>query len=200
MATNSLIEELKKEILDFDARAKEETLGEVAEIGDGIAKIYGLRDAKSGELLTIESKNGPLTAMALNLEETSIGRIVLGEYRHIEAGDKVKTTGQIASVNVGADIIGRVVNPLGVALDGKGPVSVWRPSQDGPVSANAKGVRRMPIEKIAPGVITRQGVTVPLQTGIKAIDALIPIGRGQRELIIGDRGTGKTTIAIDTIV
>ncbi len=185
MPTNSLIEELKKEILDFDAKAKEETLGEVAEIGDGIAKIYGLRDAKSGELLTIESKNGPVTAMALNLEETSIGAIVLGEYRHIEAGDKVKTTGQIASVNVGADIIGRVVNPLGEALDDKGKI---------------KTDKAMPIEKIAPGVITRQGVTVPLQTGIKAIDALIPIGRGQRELIIGDRGTGKTAIAIDTII
>ncbi|NCN42514.1 F0F1 ATP synthase subunit alpha [Candidatus Berkelbacteria bacterium CG10_big_fil_rev_8_21_14_0_10_43_13] len=189
MSTNSLIDELKKEILDFDAKAKEETLGEIAEIGDGIAKIYGLRDAKSGELLTIESKNGPVTAMVLNLEETSIGAIILGAYEHIEAGDKVKTTGEIASINVGEWIIGRVVDPIGKTLDDKGNPP-----------AGGKTDKAMPIEKIAPGVITRQGVTVPLQTGIKAIDALIPIGRGQRELIIGDRGTGKTAIAIDTII
>jgi len=185
MSTNSLIDELKKEILDFDTKAKEETVGEVAEIGDGIAKIYGLRDAKSGELLEIESKDGKLTAMALNLEESTIGAIVLDDYTSIEAGDKVLTTGKVASIEVGDDIVGRVVNPLGEQLDGKGKI---------------KTDKLMPIEKIAPGVITRQSVTVPLQTGIKAIDALIPIGRGQRELIIGDRGTGKTAIAIDTII
>lgn len=187
--TNSLIEELKKEILNFDAKVKEEVSGEVAEIGDGIVKIFGLRDAKSGELLSIETKAGSLTAMALNLEESSIGAIVLGDYQKIQAGDKVKTTGEVASINVSDDIVGRVVNPLGEPLDGKANLS-----------AGGKNSKRMPIEKVAPGVITRQHVSVPLQTGIKAIDALIPIGRGQRELIIGDRGTGKTAIAIDTII
>ncbi len=183
--SNSLIEELKKEILNFDAKVKEETFGEVAEIGDGIAKIYGLRDAKSGELLSIETSSGALTAMVLNLEESAIGAIVLGDYKAIKAGDKVKTTGEVAKIDVGDDIVGRVVDPLGNPIDGKGEI---------------KTTKSMPIEKVAPGVITRQHVSVPLQTGIKAIDALIPIGRGQRELIIGDRGTGKTAIAIDTII
>jgi len=184
MSTN-IIDELKKEILSFDASAKEQESGEVAEISDGIAKIYGLRDAQSGELLTVVTPTGEVTAMALNLEESSIGAIVLGDYRSIEAGNKVRTTGKVATIPVGDEIVGRVVNPLGVPLDGKAPI---------------KKSKDMPIEKIAPGVITRQGVTVPLQTGIKAIDALIPIGRGQRELIIGDRGTGKTAIAVDTIL
>jgi F-type H+-transporting ATPase subunit alpha len=182
---SNVIDELKKEILAFDASTKEEVGGEVAEIGDGIAKIYGLKDAKSGELLSIETKDGNVSAMVLNLEESSIGAIVLGDYRGIEAGNKVKCTGNVASIEVGDEIIGRVVDPLGVVLDGKNKY---------------KATKAMPIEKVAPGVITRQGVTVPLQTGIKAIDALIPIGRGQRELIIGDRGTGKTAIAIDTII
>lgn len=182
---NNLIEELKKEILSFDLNKKEDAGGQIAEVGDGIVKIYGLKDAKSGELLEIESKKGKIAAMALNLEESSIGAIVLGEYTEIEAGDKVKTTGNIAKIPVSNDIVGRVVNPLGQALDGK---------------AEIKSDKDMPIEKIAPGVVTRQGVSVPLQTGMKAIDALIPIGRGQRELIIGDRGTGKTAIAIDTII
>jgi len=190
MSQSNLIDELKKEILDFDASVKEETAGEIAEIGDGIAKIYGLREAKSGELLAVETKNGEVMAMVLNLEESSIGAIVLGDYKDIEAGDKVKTTGEIAKVDVCDDIIGRVVNPLGLPLDDKGSIC----------SKDSKGMKSMPIEKVAPGVITRQGVTVPLQTGLKAIDALIPIGRGQRELIIGDRGTGKTAIAIDTII
>jgi len=185
MSNLKIIEELKKEILDFDASVKAEQSGEVAEIGDGIAKIYGLADAKYGELLAIESTAGTVTGMALNLEESSIGAIILGDYKMIQAGDKVKTTGEVAKIDVGEDIVGRVVNPLGEALDGKGKI---------------KTDKSMPIEKIAPGVITRQGVSVPLQTGVKAIDALIPIGRGQRELIIGDRGTGKTAIAIDTII
>jgi len=182
---SNIIDELKKEILAFDASVKEESAGEVAEIGDGIAKIYGLKDAKSGELLSIETPAGEVTAMALNLEESSIGAIVLGDYKSIQAGSKVKTTGNVAKIDVGEAIIGRVIDPLGVPLDGKGTI---------------KTDKSMPIEKVAPGVITRQGVSVPLQTGIKAIDALIPIGRGQRELIIGDRGTGKTAIAIDTII
>ncbi|MEI8143111.1 MAG: F0F1 ATP synthase subunit alpha [Candidatus Berkelbacteria bacterium] len=182
---SDIIEQLKKEILNFDTKVKEEIAGEVAEIGDGIAKIYGLKGAKSGELLSVETVNGKVAAMVLNLEESSIGAVVLGDYKNITAGDKVVCTGEVASINVSDDIIGRVVNPLGLPLDDKGTI---------------KAGKSMPIEKVAPGVITRQSVTVPLQTGIKAIDALIPIGRGQRELIIGDRGTGKTAIAIDTII
>jgi F-type H+-transporting ATPase subunit alpha len=184
MSTN-IIDELKKEIMKFDSTAKGEELGEIAEIGDGIAKIYGLKDAKSGELLLVETKIGPINAMVLNLEESSIGAVILGDYKVIEAGNRVKCTGNVAKIDVGKAIIGRVVDPLGQPIDGKGGI---------------KTDKSMPIEKVAPGVITRQGVTVPLQTGIKAIDALIPIGRGQRELIIGDRGTGKTAIAIDTII
>jgi F-type H+-transporting ATPase subunit alpha len=182
---NNIIEQLKKEILDFDTSVREEASGEVAEIGDGIAKIYGLREAKNGELLAIETNSGTVSAMVLNLEESSIGAIILGDYKKIQAGDKVSTTGNVAKIDVSEEIIGRVVDPLGKPLDGKGEI---------------KADKAMPIEKVAPGVITRQGVSVPLQTGIKAIDALIPIGRGQRELIIGDRGTGKTAIAIDTII
>jgi len=185
---SNIIEQLKAEILAFDASIREEVAGEVAEIGDGIARIYGLKNAKSGELLSIETGEGEITAMALNLEEASIGAVVLGDYKKVQAGNKVKCTGNVAKIDVADTIIGRVVNPLGEPIDGKGPIS------DGTKTT------AMPIEKVAPGVITRQGVTVPLQTGIKAIDALIPIGRGQRELIIGDRGTGKTAIAIDTII
>ena len=180
-----LIDQIKKEIMSYDSEVKEQEFGTVAEIGDGIARIFGLSHAKSGELLNIETKNGSIAAMALNLEESSVGAIVLGEYQNIAAGDKVSCTGKVAVVEVNEDILGRVVNPLGQPLDGKAPL---------------KNGKEMPIEKVAPGVITRQGVTVPLQTGIKAIDALIPIGRGQRELIIGDRGTGKTAIAVDAII
>jgi F-type H+-transporting ATPase subunit alpha len=185
MATANIVEELKKEILDFDAKAREEISGSVAEISDGVVRIYGLSNAKSGELLEIETTDGTVTAMVLNLEEASIGAIVLGDYSKIKAGDQVKTTDKIAQIPVSAEIVGRVVNPLGEPLDGKPAIRVDK---------------EMPVEKVAPGVITRRGVTVPIQTGIKAIDALIPIGRGQRELIIGDRGTGKTAIAIDTII
>lgn len=182
---SNLLEEIKQEILNFDTDLKAQEKGVVAEIGDGITRIFGLGEAKSGELLTIETAKGNVSAMALNLEQSSIGAVVLGDYEAIKAGDKVVCTGEIASVKAGDELIGRVVNPLGKPLDGKPDI------KDG---------KEMPIEKIAPGVITREGVTVPLQTGIKAIDALIPIGRGQRELIIGDRGTGKTAIAIDTII
>ncbi|MFA7253941.1 MAG: F0F1 ATP synthase subunit alpha [Patescibacteria group bacterium] len=203
--STSIIDELKKEILDFDESVKAEPFGEVAEIGDGIAKIYGLADAKSGELLKVETKSGEITAMVLNLEESSVGAIVLGDYKQIKAGDKVKTTGQVAEIGVSDEIVGRVVNPLGEPIDGKAAIKISANAASGkavagtPASGGMRG-KFMPIEKIAPGVITRQGVSVPLQTGVKAIDALIPIGRGQRELIIGDRGTGKTAIAIDTII
>ncbi len=180
-----LIEQIKKDILAYDREVSEQEFGTVAEVGDGIAKIYGLSHAKSGELLEIESSSGSVSAMALNLEEYSVGAVILGDYEKISAKDKVTSTSKVASVGVSDEILGRVVNPLGEPLDAKEPL---------------KDTKLMPIEKIAPGVITRQGVSEPLQTGIKAIDALIPIGRGQRELIIGDRGTGKTAIAIDTII
>lgn len=182
---NNIIEDLKKEILAYDSEVNEQEFGTVVEIGDGIARILGLSHAKSGELLDIETSAGKVSTMALNLEESSVGAIVLGDYEKIKAGDKVSSTGKVAVIKADTDLIGRVINPLGRALDGQGEI------KDG---------REMPIEKIAPGVITRQKVSTPLQTGVKAIDALIPIGRGQRELIIGDRGTGKTAIAIDTII
>lgn len=185
MSTN-IVEELKKEILSFDQKTKNQKTGVVADISDGIVKIYGLKDAKMSELLEIESENGKVTALALNLEESTIGAAVLGSYEGIKAGDKVNTTSKVSSIEVNDKFVGRVINPLGEAIDGKGAIK-----------GNSK---EMPIEKIAPGVITRESVSVPLQTGIKIVDALTPIGRGQRELIIGDRSTGKTAIAIDTIL
>ena len=154
----------------------------MVEVGDGIATIYGLDGALASELL--EFPNG-IRGMALNLEEETVGAVILGDYTLIQEGDTVKTTGTIVEVPVGAALIGRVVDPLGRPIDGKGPI----------VTTASR-----PVERVAPGVITRKSVDTPLQTGIKAIDALIPIGRGQRELIIGDRQTGKTAIAVDTII
>jgi F-type H+-transporting ATPase subunit alpha len=151
-------------------------------VGDGIAQVYGLSGALSSELL--EFPNG-VAGMALNLGEETVGAVLLGDAKSIKEGDTVKTTGKVVEVPVGAELIGRVVDPLGRPLDGKGPI-------------NAKKSR--PVERIAPGVISRKSVTTPVQTGIKAVDALIPIGRGQRELIIGDRQTGKTAVAVDTII
>src|SRR5690606_11862285 len=161
---------------------KVESVGTVIMVGDGIARIYGLDDAMAGELLEFE--NG-IYGMALNLEEDNIGCVILGPYHDIKEGDRVKRTGRIVEVPVGEALIGRVVNPLGQPLDGKGPIVTDR---------------YRPIESPAPGVVDRKNVHEPLQTGIKAIDSMIPIGRGQRELIIGDRQTVKTTIAIDTIL
>jgi F-type H+-transporting ATPase subunit alpha len=151
-------------------------------VGDGIAQVYGLSGALSSELL--EFPNG-VAGMALNLGEETVGAVLLGDAKSIKEGDTVKTTGRVVEVPVGPELIGRVVDPLGRPLDGKGPI-------------NAKKSR--PVERIAPGVISRKSVTTPVQTGIKAVDALIPIGRGQRELIIGDRQTGKTAVAVDTII
>ncbi|MDQ3871520.1 MAG: F0F1 ATP synthase subunit alpha [Chloroflexota bacterium] len=173
---------IRNEIDTFDAGVETRSVGTVVEVGDGIAQIYGLEDAVAGEL--VEFPNGVM-GMALNLEEETIGAVVLGDYKQIEEGDTVKTTGRVVEVPVGNALLGRVVDPLGRPLDGKGPIP-QEPSR--------------PVERIAPGVILRQPVNTPVQTGIKAIDALIPIGRGQRELIIGDRQTGKTAIAIDTII
>ena len=173
---------LKQQIERFDSDVKVENVGTVIMVGDGIARVYGLEDAMAGELLEFE--NG-VFGMALNLEEDNIGCVILGPYNSIREGDKVKRTGRIVEVPVGEALIGRVVNPLGQPLDGKGPIETDR---------------FRPIESRAPGVIDRKNVHEPLQTGIKAIDSMIPIGRGQRELIIGDRQTGKTAIAIDTIL
>jgi F-type H+/Na+-transporting ATPase subunit alpha len=177
---------IRREIDEFDAKVETRSVGTVVEVGDGIAQIYGLEDALASELLEFRSKSGTtVMGMALNLQEETIGAVILGEYKEIEEGDQVKTTGRVVQVPVGKAILGRVVDPLGRPIDGKGQIP-------------AEPAR--PVEIIAPGVILRKPVDTPVQTGIKAIDALIPIGRGQRELIIGDRQTGKTAIAIDTII
>src|SRR4051812_11709825 len=173
---------LEKEIESFDQKVGVSEVGTVIEVGDGIARIYGLRGAMAGELLEFE--NGVM-GQVFNLEEDSIGSVVFGDYLGIKEGDTVKTTGRLLEVPVGDAVIGRVVNPLGIPLDG------------GPAIATTE-TRKLDI--IAPGIADRKPVSEPLQTGIKAVDAMIPIGRGQRELIIGDRKTGKTAIAIDTII
>lgn len=177
-----LIEQIQKEISGLKLKAECQNVGAVTEIGDGVARIEGLSEVKSMELLEFPYK---IFGLALNLEQYNVGAVILGDYTKIKEGMEVKTTGKVLQVPVGEALIGRVVNALGEPIDGKGAI---------------KTKTSYPVEKIAPGVITRQSVTTPLQTGIKAIDALIPIGRGQRELIIGDRNTGKTTIAVDTIV
>ncbi|MCL1903154.1 MAG: F0F1 ATP synthase subunit alpha [Oscillospiraceae bacterium] len=173
---------LKEQIKNFDTKVKLTDTGTVVTIGDGIVRIHGLEKCMLGELLEFE--NG-IRCMALNLEQDFVGAVMLGSDADIKEGDTVKRTGSIVSVPVGDELLGRVVNSLGQAVDGKGAIL-------------SKETR--PVEKIAPGIITREKVNVPLQTGIKAIDSMIPIGRGQRELIIGDRQTGKTAIALDTII
>ncbi len=179
---------IQRELEGFEQELKMVDVGEVLEIGDGIARVYGLQGAKSGELLEFPvdpNTNLPTMGIALNLEEDNVGAVIAGAYTHIAEGDTVKTTGRIADVPVGRALIGRVVNALGEPIDGKGPI--------------VTDERRL-IEVKAPGVMEREGVKEPLQTGIKAVDAIIPIGRGQRELIIGDRQTGKTSVAIDAII
>ncbi|MBE3576606.1 MAG: F0F1 ATP synthase subunit alpha [Limnochordales bacterium] len=173
---------LRREIEEFRPSLAVEDIGTVIQVGDGIARVYGLRKVMAGELLLFP---GGLMGVALNLEEDEIGVILFGPYQHLKEGDEVRRTGRVIEVPVGDELIGRVVNPLGEPLDGRGPV---------------KATRRRPLERKAPGVIERRGVHQPLQTGLKAIDAMTPIGRGQRELIIGDRQTGKTALAIDTIL
>jgi F-type H+-transporting ATPase subunit alpha len=173
---------IKEEIQRYQAALDVAEVGRVLEVGDGVARIFGLSKAMAGEMLEFQS--GAI-GVAFNLEENSIGAVVLGNFTDIREGDEVRTTGRLLSVPVGEALIGRVVDPLGRPLDGKGPV----------VSPH-----RRPLEIIAPGIAERQPVNEPLQTGIKAIDSMIPIGRGQRELIIGDRKTGKTAIAVDTII
>jgi len=174
---------LRQQLSNFNSSADLEEVGSVLQVGDGIARIYGLNNVQSGEL--VEFENG-VRAIALNLEEDNVGVVLMGEGLDIKEGSKVKRTGKIASIKAGMGLVGRVINTLGEPIDGKGPI---------------KGdVYEMPLERKAPGVIFREPVKEPLQTGIKAIDAMIPVGRGQRELIIGDRQTGKTAIAIDTII
>ena len=175
---------LKENIRNYEAKAEVSNIGSVLEVGDGIARIYGLRNVMSNELVEFEDGNGTL-GMALNLEEGNVGVVILGEYTQIKEGMTVKTTGRIASVPVGDALIGRIVNPTGRAIDGKGDIL---------------SDKTRPIERVAPGIVARKSVHQPLQTGLTAIDALTPIGRGQRELIIGDRQTGKTAVALDTII
>ena len=174
---------LKDQLAGLKSEADLEEVGTVLQVGDGIARIYGMSNVQSGEL--IEFENG-LMGIVLNLEEDNVGAVLLGSSNEVKEGDTVKRTGRIASIQTGEGMLGRVVNTLGEPIDGKGPIE--------------GETFEMPIERKAPGVIYRQPVNEPLQTGIKAIDSMIPVGRGQRELIIGDRQTGKTTVAIDTII
>ncbi len=180
-----IIEQIKKQITDFKNEIKEQTVGRVLKVSDGIALISGLADVMMSEILIFKSNGQEVIGTVLNLEENMVGAIILGDFTLIKEGDEVVSTTRILEVPVGEALIGRVVNPLGEALDGKGKIET---------------TSFYPVEKIAPGVITRASVKEPLQTGIKAIDAMIPVGRGQRELIIGDRQIGKTAIAIDTII
>src|SRR5476649_2479354 len=179
---SNLLQEIEAQITGAKTATAKQNVGIVREIGDGVAKIAGLTDAMLNEMLDF---GDGITGIALNLEETEVGAIILGDYTEIKEGREVRTTGKLLQVPVGKGLLGRVVNVLGQPLDGKGPI---------------KESAFYPVEKIAPGIIKRRGVSQPVQTGIMAIDAMIPIGRGQRELIIGDRATGKSTIAIDTII
>ena len=173
---------IKQRIENFKAVTEARNVGSIVSVTDGITRIHGLADACYGEMLEFPDNT---FGLALNLEQDSVGAVVLGEYKHLKEGDTVKTTGRILEVPVGRELLGRVVDALGTPLDGKGPI---------------KAARTAPIERVAPGVIYRQSVSQPVQTGYKAIDAMVPIGRGQRELIIGDRQTGKTALAVDTII
>ncbi|HTX20754.1 MAG TPA: F0F1 ATP synthase subunit alpha [Candidatus Aquilonibacter sp.] len=179
---SNLLQEIEAQISGAKLATAKQNVGTVREIGDGVAKIEGLADAMLNEMLDFGTG---ITGIALNLEETEVGAIILGDFTKIEEGDEVRTTGKLLQVPVGKSLLGRVVNALGQPLDGKGPV---------------KSEAFYPVEKIAPGIVRRRPVSQPVQTGIMAIDAMIPIGRGQRELIIGDRSTGKTTIGVDTMI
>ena len=179
---SSILQELEQEIANVTTSVGKTNVGIIREVGDGVAKVEGLSDCQLNEMISFP---GGVTGLAMNLEEGEVGAVLLGEYLHLKAGDECQTTGKLLSVPVGEALLGRVIDTLGAPIDGKGEIAA---------SAN------YPVEKLAPGIIKRKSVSVPVQTGIMAIDAMVPIGRGQRELIIGDRGTGKTTIAIDTII
>jgi F-type H+-transporting ATPase subunit alpha len=188
MANNTkdfIVEQLKKQIENFKAEDEQKTFGLVTEVGDGIARVSGLSEAMMSEMLEFKTKSGSVYGVALNLDEDSVGAIILGSMGDLKEGSEVVALKRILEVPVGENVIGRVLDPLGKALDGKGEI---------------KTEKYYPVEKIAPGVMTRESVSEPVQTGIKPIDAMIPIGRGQRELIIGDRQIGKTAIAVDTII
>ena len=173
---------IKQRIENFKSVTEARNVGTIVSVTDGITRIHGLADAKYGEMLEFP---GNTFGLALNLEQDSVGAVVLGDYKHLSEGDTVKTTNRILEVPVGPELLGRVVDALGQPLDGKGPITAKRTS---------------PIERVAPGVIYRQSVSQPVQTGYKSVDSMVPIGRGQRELIIGDRQTGKTALAVDTII
>lgn len=182
LTTQELTAILEKRIQDFHAKTNLKKVGEVISVGDGIAQVYGLDSVRSGEMVEFQNKT---KGMALNLEDESVGVVIFGDSQAVSEGDEVSQTGKIMSVPVGEGLLGRVVDPLGNPIDGKGPI---------------KDLKMAPIEAGAPGIVTRQSVCEPMETGIKAIDALVPIGRGQRELIIGDRQTGKTALALDAII
>ena len=182
LKASEISELIKKRIEKFESTSEARDVGTIIALTDGIVRIHGLGDAQYGEMIEFP---GNTFGLALNLEQDSVGAVVLGEYKHLSEGDSVKTTGRILEVPVGEALLGRVVNSLGSPVDGKGPIEAGLTS---------------PIEKVAPGVIDRQSVSQPVQTGLKSIDAMVPVGRGQRELIIGDRQTGKSAVAIDTII
>ena len=182
ISPEEIADALRKEIEGFQAGAQQANVGSVLEVADGVAQVSGISECLAGELLEFPNN---VMGMALNLEEDTVGAVILGDYLQIEEGHQVRTTGRVAEVPIGPELLGRVVNALGQPIDGKGPINTSE---------------RDVIEKVAPGVAMRQDVDTPVQTGIKAIDAMIPIGRGQRELIIGDRQIGKTAIALDTII
>ena len=175
---------IREKIQNFESVTEVSNVGTVLEISDGISRIYGLKNVMASELVEFQDGEGTL-GITLNLEEDNVGVVILGEYTKIKEGMQVKSTGRIASIPVGDELIGRIIDPTGKPIDGKGDIET---------------TKTRPIERVAPGIITRKSVHQPLQTGLTAIDALTPIGRGQRELIIGDRQTGKTAIAIDTIL
>ncbi len=179
---STILEDIQSQISGLKTSVTRQNVGTIRELGDGVAKIEGLTDVMLNEMIEFP---GGLFGLALNLEETEVGAVILGEYQHLKEGDEVKTTGRLLQVPVGKGLLGRVVNTLGQPIDGKGPI---------------KSDVSYPVEKIAPGIIKRRSVSQPVQTGILSVDAMIPIGRGQRELIIGDRATGKTTIAVDAMI
>ncbi|MCX8496172.1 MAG: F0F1 ATP synthase subunit alpha [Akkermansiaceae bacterium] len=179
---SSILQELEQQIAGITASVEKTNVGTVRQVGDGVAKVEGLSDVMLNEMIEF---GGGVTGMALNLEESEVGVVLLGDYSAVREGDQCRTTGKLLSVPVGEAVLGRVVNALGAPIDGKGDITA---------------AAYYPMEKIAPGIIKRKSVSVPVQTGIMSIDAMIPVGRGQRELIIGDRATGKTTIAVDTII
>ena len=179
---SSILQELEKEIAGITSSVEKTNVGIVRQVGDGVAKVEGLSDVMLNEMIDF---GGGVTGMALNLEESEVGVVLLGDYEAVTEGAECRTTGKLLSIPVGENVLGRVVNALGAPVDGKGAIDA---------------AAQYPMEKIAPGIIQRKSVSVPVQTGIMAVDAMIPIGRGQRELIIGDRSTGKTTIAVDTII